>query len=102
MAHHLADLDPFLPICCEFRPVFGNRRIEVQLAAIGDQQRSQRSHGFRCRIDIDDRVLLPGSGLRLVCETTPKIDYRLAFQGGATRSTHVSTARKILLEGIAD
>src|SRR5580692_5050617 len=62
MAHQMAYLNPLLTIGSEFRPVFGNRRIEVQLPAIGDEQCSEGRHGFCRRIDIEDGVLFPRTG----------------------------------------
>ena len=60
--HHLADLDALLTAGCEFRPVFGDGSIEVQLAPISEEQRRERSHGFRRGINGEDGVLLPRTG----------------------------------------
>ena len=101
MAHQVADLDLFLSIGRKFWPVARDRRIEIQFAAIGNQERSQRRHGFGCGIYVDDRVLLPRARAGLIGKATPKIDYGLAIQRRAEGRTHICTAGKVLRKYLA-
>lgn len=38
--------DPGLAGCPELGPLLGHRRIEVELTAIGEEERAQRGHRF--------------------------------------------------------
>ena len=98
MAHQMADLDVGFSIGGKFRPVFGNRRIEVEFAAVGQEEGGQRSHGLRGRIDVDDRVLFPGPRLLDIGMATPEVDDGFAILGDAEGRANVCARVQMRLE----
>jgi len=78
MTHQVAHLHGFLAAGRELGPVGGHRGMEVEFAPIGQHQGTEEGHRLGRRPDVDDGVLLPGGGLRLVDEASPDIDHRLA------------------------
>ena len=79
VAHQVADLDLRLSVGSELRPVASHRRLEIQLAAVGEQKGYQGRHGLRGGVDVDDRIGLPGARTRFVGPTAPEINHRLAI-----------------------
>jgi hypothetical protein len=98
VAHQVADLDVRLAVGGELRPVAGDRGVEIELAAISQNESAKRRHRLGRRIDVDDHILLPGSALRGVGKAAPKVDDRLPFQGRAERGADVCSAGEIVLE----
>ena len=102
MAHQMADFHIGFAVCGKFGPVFCDRRIKIERAAIGKQQRGQRRHRLCRRVDIDDGIFFPRRGLRFVCMATPEIGHRLAVDGRAERRANVRAAREIGFKRRAD
>src|SRR6185295_17820022 len=50
------------------------------------------------RIDVDDRVLFPGTRLGRIGEAAPQIDHRLALDRRAERRADIAPARQVALE----
>gem|GEM_PF-4955572 len=101
VAHQVADFDPALSVGGELRPIARDRRVEVELPTVGDQQRGQRRHRLGRGIDVDDGVALPGARARFVGEATPDVDHRLAVQRDAEGCADVLAAREVGLELLA-
>ena len=101
MAHQVADLDTGFAVRGEFRPVFGNRRIKIELALVCQPKRGQGCHGFGRGIDVDDRVLFPGTGLFRIGPAAPEIDDRLTILRHAERGADVGAVGNVLLKFLA-
>ena len=95
----MADLDVGLTVGGKFGPVFGHRRIKIQIAPVGQHQGHQEGHGLGGGIDIDDGVLFPGAGLGLIGKAAPKVDNGLAVQGRGKARADVRTIVEIFLKG---
>ena len=63
----------------ELGPVLRDLAVQVELTAVGQDQRAQSGHGLGRRPDVDDGVALPGSRLGFVDVAAPQIDDELAF-----------------------
>ncbi len=102
VAHDLGDRDARFAARGEFRPIFRDRRVEVDQAAIGEQQRRQRRHRLGGRIDVDDGVLHPWPRAGRVGLAAPQIDHRLVADPDADRGPEIGAAGEIAFEGGAD
>jgi hypothetical protein len=85
--HEVADLDGLLARRRELGPVVGDGGVEVELAAVGQDQRAQGRHGLGRRPHVGDGVALPRGAVFRVDPAAPEVDDRLALQvdghGGA-------------------
>src|SRR6185437_8961559 len=70
----MPELDVLLAICCKFGPVTGDRRGQLDQAAVDEHQAGQAGNGLRGRPDVDDGVPAPGARAGAVSETTPDVD----------------------------
>ena len=73
MREEVPDEHALLPVRLELGPVVGDRRVEVELAAVGEDQRRQVRHRLGRRPDVDDRVALPRRRLLRVGVTSPHV-----------------------------
>jgi len=80
VAQEPAHRDALLPGLRELGPVLGDRRVEVELARVDQAVGADRGHALRGRVDVGDRVALPGPGARAVAPATPQVDEQLAAQ----------------------
>jgi hypothetical protein len=85
----------FLTAGGELGPVLGDRSIEVEFAAVDEQQRAQRHHCLGARPHIGDRVPFPRSGARLVSETTPHIDDEFTIDNDRDRSPTIGARGQV-------
>jgi len=89
-------LDPVLAGLGELRPVAGDRRVEVKLAAIGQDQRAQRGHRLGRGEDVDDRVLLPRLGRGAIPVSAPDVDDRLTVQHHGDRGSDIEALVEVV------
>lgn len=59
----------------ELGPVANHRSVKVDQTPVGQHVDHERGHAFRDRHHVDDRVALPGFGVRAVGMTAPEIDH---------------------------
>src|SRR5438477_122684 len=78
MGEQVPDLDALLAARFELGPVPGHRGVELDLAAVGQQEYGQRRHRLGRRPDVGDRVALPRLLAGLVLGAGPDVDDRLA------------------------
>jgi hypothetical protein len=88
------DEDAVLAVGRELRPVRGDRCVDVELAAVGEQQGRQRRHGLRRRVDVDDRVAVPRRAV-VVDDATPDVDDQLTVEHDGGRRAHVETGVEV-------
>ena len=100
VTEQVAYLDLVLAGGAELRPVPGDGRMEVQLAAIGQHQRAQGDHGLGGREDVDERVALPRPGARRILVAAPDVDNRLAIDEDRHRRTDVEALVDVAPEGL--
>jgi ABC-type glutathione transport system ATPase component len=98
VAQQVGDGDPVLAAGGELRPVPRHRRGQVDLTAVGEQQRGQRRHGLGAGVDVDDRVLPPRPGPGRVGEPAPQVDHRPAVDVHAHRGAHLGAAGQTRFE----
>src|SRR5207253_5272486 len=75
-------------------PVAGDGRVEVDLAAVGEDQHAQRRHRLRRRPHVDDGVALPRRA-GVVDRAAPQVDDELAVEGDGDRRTDVETVVEV-------
>jgi hypothetical protein len=92
----VADKDPLFAGLREFRPVVGDGRVEVDLAAIDENVHAQCAHAFRERVHDDDGVFFPRHSARDVFVSAPKIDDFLAVLVDADRCADFTAAPEII------
>ena len=98
MRHQVAHLDVLLAGRRELGPVLGDLAVEVELAPIGEHQRTQRGHRLGRRPDVDDRVALPRRRLRLVDVAAPQVDDELAVEDDGDRRADIEALVEVLRE----
>jgi hypothetical protein len=84
----------------EFRPVFLHRRMQIELAAVGENQRAQRRHRLGRRKAIDDRVALERARAARVEVAAPRIDDRFAVDEDRRRPPDIGAAGDVGGEGL--
>ena len=102
MAEEIVDGQGSLACLGEFGPVLRNRRPEIQLTAVGEDESAEGGHGFRCRIDVDDRVFLPGFRSVVVRDAPPEVNDRLAAQGDRDRRAYIQALVEVGGKRFAD
>ena len=90
------DLDVLLARGGELGPVPGHRRGQVEVAAVGQDQRTQRRHRLGGGTGVEDGVALPGRGACRVGVTAPQVDHRLAVQVHRHRGADVMRLQRLL------
>jgi hypothetical protein len=79
----------------ELRPVPGDRRVKVQVAAVGEDQRAQRDHRLGRGPDVGDRVLFPGLGLFRVLVAAPEVGDGFAVHENGRRRADVRVVQRL-------
>lgn len=101
VAHDLRHGDLVLAVGGELRPVPGDRRVEVEIAPVGEHQQRGGRHRLGGRPDVHDRVPLP-RGAVLVSIAAPEVDDRLAPQGHAGAGAQLVALIEVGGEGVSD
>ncbi|KAL5355589.1 Alpha/Beta hydrolase protein [Aspergillus floccosus] len=102
VAEKMADLDLVTAVAAELGPVFGDRGIEIQLSAVGQEKYCQCHPGLGRRPDRHDGIFLPWLRLRGVGIPAPEVDDGLVADGHAERGADFVAGLHVLLEDIAD
>ena len=89
VAEQVAHQHALLAVGGELGPVARHRRVQVELAAVGQHQRDQERHGLGGRPHVGDGVALPGSGAGLVGPAAPDVDDQAAVLHDGHRTAHV-------------
>jgi hypothetical protein len=97
----VGNLDAFLAVLLELRPIARDRRVEVQLRPVGENQRTQGGHRLRRRPHVDDRVALPGLGPRFVAVSSPDVDDGRAVDDHGHTGADICAAVEVRRERVA-
>jgi hypothetical protein len=85
----------------ELRPVARDGRVEVERALVHEAVRGDRRDALGRRVDVRERVALPGLRALRVHEARPEIHHRLAFEREAERGADLVAAFELLGERVA-
>ncbi len=86
---------PVFPAGGELGPVAGHRSGELELAAVSQDEGTQRRHRLGDRPDVGDGVALPGNGALLVEVATPDVDHRHAVDEDRHRGADIEPVVEI-------
>ena len=84
---------PSLPFAANSGQYFADRRVDVELAAVDQDERGQAGHRLRGRPDVDDRVLGPRRRPLDVGAAAPDVDDGLAVEVDGHRRAELLAAR---------
>lgn len=87
MAEQLTQGDRFLAGRGEFRPVPGNRRVQLQLAFGHQLQGGDRGEGLGAGKQVGDGIAVPGLAAVLVGGAGPEVDHGFPADLNAQRRT---------------
>jgi hypothetical protein len=93
-----ADRDALLAVGRELRPVGGDGRVEVELAALGQQVGAGGDDALGRGVDDLQGVALPGAAGPRVGDAAPQVDDLPAVQVDADRRAHLLVAGQIRRE----
>ena len=102
MAQHPAQGNLGLPGSGELRPVTGDRRIDVEHAALREHQHARSGHAFRRREHQRESILLPRSLGCAVGEASPQIHDAFAAEVHAYRRAGFAARVEVSLKGLGD
>ncbi len=97
-----ANGDVALAVRGELGPVAGDRRVEVELAALHQPVDAHGRDALGGGEHERDGVALPGARLVAVGEPAPEVDHRLALEVDAARRPHLVVLGEVALEGVPD
>jgi hypothetical protein len=100
MVEDPADEKPRLAVGGELRPIAGDRRVEVDEAAVDQHVDTGRGDALADRHAIADRVLEPALRAGGVAITAPEVDDRLAADRDRDRCANLFAKHEILGEGL--
>ncbi len=80
MGEQPANGDVGFALLGEFGPVARDGGIEVHLAAVDEEEQAGGGERLGDGIDVDQRILLPGSTRLGIGDAAPEVDYRPAIQ----------------------
>ena len=101
MGHEMPDQHPLLAVLRKFRPVVGDRRIEIKEPSVGKHERTKKGHSLGAAVDIDNGVLLPRDLPLRVEVPSPDVDDHLTVDADRKACSHILTARYVLCELVA-
>ena len=82
----------------ELRPVAGDRRVEVELTPVGEDERAQRGDRLRRREALHDRVGPERAGVRAVEVAAPQVHHGLAVDEDRDGGADVLTGVEVVPE----
>ena len=101
VAQQVAHRDLPLARSRELRPVLRHRLVDVELALLDQAMGADRRHALGRGIDVDDRVLLPGAGPRLVSEASPQLHHGLAVEVDRNPSSQLAMLLEVAHKRLA-
>src|SRR6476620_9265170 len=102
MAQDCRDGDGLLSGSSEFGPVLGDGRIQVDLAAIGEEVNTAAGQRFRAREDAGERIVPPRLATICVSAATPEVDGELAIDPDGHGGADFVALVEVRLESVAD
>src|SRR5262245_5387991 len=102
MREQVSHRDRFFAGSSKLRPVFRDRCIQIELAALYETIRYQRSEAFSRRHDMDDCVPVPRTGSVGVGVTGPEIDDSLTVDAYRGRRSNLELFSKVLQKRFAN
>jgi hypothetical protein len=79
-----------------------DRRIEVELPAISQDQRAQRGHRLGRGENVDDRFSIPGPAVAESLLAAPDVDDHLTVKHNGNGRAHVDSVIEVSREGVRD
>ena len=102
VAQQVAHRDPFLAGLRELGPVARDRKVDVELAALGEQVHARRGRAFRAREDELQRVgAVEGAGVA-VGDAAPHVDDLGAVDVERVARAHLAVLLEVAGERVAD
>jgi len=95
VGQHVPDLHALLARGGELRPVPGHRRGQVEIAAVGEDQRAQRRHRLGGGPDVGDGVRSPRDRAGRIGVPAPEVHRRLTVQVDRGRGTDVVLVQRL-------
>ncbi len=83
-------------------PVGRNGGVQIELALLDQSQCAQGGQSLRGRVEVNQRVVLPGLGAGLVFVPTPEIHHGDTMKCDGDGGTQFVPFSKALLESVAD
>src|SRR6267143_3634278 len=77
MGQEMTHGKPRLARLGELGPVAGDRRVEAEQSRVDQTQRADRTDRLSDRVQVDDRVALPGPAPRRIGVAAPQVDDRI-------------------------
>jgi hypothetical protein len=102
VAEQLPNLDLLLALSGELRPIAGTPCVEIQLAAIGKDERRHRGHRLGRRMSANNRVAFPFACERAVDVAAPDVHNRLAIDEDRRRRADVVAVLQALRERVTN
>ena len=90
LGQHVAHERPFLPGLAVLGPVAHDRRIELEHAPLGEQQRAGRGERLRDGVRVHDRVLLPRHACERIGVSRPEVDREPAVEPDGHRGAELA------------
>ena len=100
--HHHRDGDVLLAGLAELGPVPGDRGVQVELAAVGQQVHAGARQSLGAGEDAGQGVFAPGLRAVRRRQATPQVDDELAFHPDRHGGTDLAAVGEVGLEGVAD
>ncbi len=101
VAHHHGQRDGFLARLPELGPVAGHRRLQVQLAAVGQVVDTGGSQALGAGQHGGQGVLLPGPGTGCIGPAAPQVDDKIPVYPHRDGRANLFAQRKVALERVA-